>query len=130
MTTTTTPETPTIDERTKERLADLTKRRAAILPVGSRPLSMPRDESDALDAGALRLDRQLAAIHTATAAIAALGSTEADELWRGQLIIWRAALCDELLAIKSPIRDKVVMGRSLNLTFSIKAIDFGVRAFE
>lgn len=53
------------------------------------------------------------------------GSAEADELWLGHLEAWRKTLCDELMTIKSPIRDPVTMARSRNLTLSIKIIDRG-----
>ena len=43
---------------------------------------------------------------------------------------WRKTLCDELLTIKSPIRDSVTMGLSQNLTVSLRAIDFGASQFS
>jgi hypothetical protein len=71
-------------------------------------------------------EHALASFDAAVTTWRTLGSAEDDERWRDQLTTWRSALCAELLTIKSPIRDKAVMGRSINLTLSIKVIDFGL----
>ncbi len=50
--------------------------------------------------------------------------------WLSHLNAWRETLCDELLEIKSPIRDRRLQGLSINLTLSIRTIDSGSKAFE
>jgi hypothetical protein len=112
------------------RLADLTAKRAAIPDDGTLPASTTRAELAVIQQRRRDADRELANVDAAVATWRALGSTEADERWRDQLTAWRQTLCDELLTIKSPIRDKVVMGRSINLSLSIKAIDFGPEKLE
>jgi hypothetical protein len=112
------------------RLDDLTARRAAIPPLGNRSLSMTRAESDALDAEAARLDRQLAEVHAAASTCAALGSAEADEKWLDFLTAARATLSAELLAFKSPIRDPKKLGLQQNVRLSIRCIDRGSGVLE
>ena len=49
-----------------------------------------------------------------------------EQEWLDHLIGWRKTLCDELLALPSPIRDSHTLGVQRNLTLSIKTIDVGV----
>lgn len=108
----------------------LQAQRAAIPEDGALPASTTRDELVALQAQRLALDRRIRQAREAMATLAALGTADADAAWRDHLTAWRAVLCDELLAIKSPIRDPKTMGKSRSLSLSIRCIDFGLRVVE
>ena len=48
-----------------------------------------------------------------------------EQTWLANSTAWRAPLCDELLAIKSPIRNPKILGVKRNLELSILTIDRG-----
>lgn len=108
------------------RLAALTKQRAAIPEDGQLPLSATRDQAVAYAVQRAELDRRINAIRNATVALAAPPTLDADTQWLANLTKWRATCSAELLAIKSPIRDKDTKERADSLTFSIRLIDFGL----
>jgi hypothetical protein len=120
---TTTPETT--DTRIEKRLAELIKFRAERKDALDLPGTMTQREVNTYHAETALLDQRIATIRTAAEALASL-PTDADIKWRDHLVTWRATLCDELLTIKSPIRDKDTKERADRLTFSIKLIDFGL----
>ena len=88
---------------------------------------MTRREADAYAAETAGLDRRIRQAREAQATLAAVSTLDAERAWQAVLTAWRHTLCDELLTIKSPIRDKETMGRSTNLKLSIRVIDFGLR---
>jgi hypothetical protein len=93
------------------------------------PHTVTRGEADAYARDTATLDHRIVAAKAAMTTLAEL-SDDADVAWLDHLNAWRKALCDELLTIKSPIRDPKVMGRSQNLTVSIRCIDFGAGQFR
>ena len=118
------------DEHIATRLAELTEQRAAIPDDDKLSLSTTREEHEAIIEQRTTLDRGIAAIHAAVAAQSALGTAEADEQWRDFLTTARQTLCAERMTIKSPIRDKHLLGVERNLHLSIGCIDKGRQVFS
>ena len=105
-------------------LADLEARRAAIPDDDALPASATQADLARVREQRRVLDVRLTQARDATATLAAIADDAADVAWLADLNTWRKTLCTELLDIKSPIRDKVLLGRSRNLTMSIRTIDF------
>ena len=61
----------------------------------------------------------------AAATLAQLPDGVADREWLGRLESWRQTLVDERFAIKSPIKDKHLLGLARNLECSLRYIDRG-----
>jgi hypothetical protein len=103
-------------------LARLEAELSAMLDPLDVPFSWTQRERDAHEAKRQQL---LARIETVRRASATLADVEPrlDLLttWHQQLTAWRAALVKELLTID----DKVLLGKHINLTISIRAIDRG-----
>lgn len=75
------------------------------------------------------LDQRLAAARTASDTLAqVVPALEADTAWLANLNAWRETLSAELLAIKSPIRDRAVKEQADSLTWSIRVVDIGLSA--
>ncbi len=106
----------------KERLVKLANESAA--------LDISRTEAQyTVDACVARMEVlawRISAIEVATTALAGLPSIDPEQEWLAYLATWRQTLCDELIAIKSPIRDAHVIGVRRNLELSILTIDRGV----
>lgn len=115
---TTATATPTIDER----IAQLAKESAAL--AISR--TQAQQEADAYGLRIESLARRISTIQVATTALASLASVAHEQEWLDHLTAWRKTLCDELLTIKSPIRDRDTKERADRLTWSIRLIDFGL----
>jgi hypothetical protein len=111
---------------TDTMLAQLTKARAERKDELDLPRTMTQREVNAYVEQTIRLDRRIAAIRTAADTLAALPTLDADTKWLAHLNTWRTTLCDELMTIKSPIRDRDTKERAERLTWSIKLIDFGL----
>lgn len=105
---------------------ELEHQRAARLDPEDLPLSMTRAEAAAYSAATALLDQRIASCKGALATLDKLGTDDADVAWLAFLTSARETLATELLTIKSPIRDPKVMGRNINLTRSIRTIDFGL----
>jgi len=105
-------------------LEQLEALRAARLDPADLPHTTTQRQATAYAAQTATLDHRITTAKSALATLAEL-SDDADVAWLDHLNTWRKVLCDELLTIKSPIRDKQEMGRNINLTLSIKCIDFG-----
>jgi hypothetical protein len=118
--------TPTADEHITARLAALTTQRAERQDELDLPRHLTQRQVNAYLADTATLDRGIAAVHAAVAALAVLGSVQTDTKWRDDLTAWRATLSAELLAIRSPIRDRHLMDLAQNVTLGIKLIDFGL----
>jgi hypothetical protein len=114
------------DDRIASRRSELQHKLAATPDLGSLPASTTRDELASIETQRQHAERTLANFDATVARYRSLGDVETDTRWRAELTAWRQALCDELMTIKSPVRDAVTMGRRTNLTLSIKVIDFGL----
>jgi hypothetical protein len=114
---------------TVEQLEQL---RAARLDLADLPAATTRRAAGDYARDTAALDHRLTTAKAALATLAELSTddADADAEWLGHLETWRKVLCDELLAIPSPVRDKQVLGRRQTLTFSIKCVDFGPDAFR
>lgn len=86
-------------------------------------------EGEAHVANTETLAQHMSAIQTAATALASLPSPDDDQEWLDRLNRWRKPLCDELLQIKSPVRDPRTQGVQRNLMLSIRCIDFGTGEF-
>src|SRR5258708_14084 len=106
--------TTTIDER----LLQLTKESAAL----DTSRVQAQQEVDAYAARMEVVAQRFSAIQVATTALKGLAPLAPATEWRDHLVEWRKTLCDELLAIKSPIRDSRTMGVQQNLKLSILTI--------
>lgn len=111
---------------TDERIAQLTKARTDRKDELDLPNTMTQREMNAYVEQTTRLDRRIAAIRTAAETLAVVPSIDADTKWRDHLTAWRTTLCDELMTIKSPIRDKSIKERADRLVFCTKLIDDGL----
>jgi hypothetical protein len=116
--------TPT-DERIETRRAALAKARAERLDPLDYPRTWTQRQVNTYDAETAILDRQIAHFATTVETWTARPPIEPDTRWLAHLTSWRTTLCDELLTIKSPIRDKDTKARADSLTFSLRLIDFG-----
>jgi hypothetical protein len=108
-----------IDARIQARLAELTTQRNE----HQTALTNLQRQMDDHVAKMARCDGRLAEISSVEIRRAGLGSDEADLKWRDFLMSARASMVDELLAIKSPTRDRQTQNLSEDLTFSILLID-------
>lgn len=113
--------TTTIDNR----LAELQRARAARKDADDLPGSMTGRERNAYLAETVTLDQRIAAIQSTAATLASLPTLDADIRWLAHLSTWRQKLCDDLLLIKSPIRDRDLKEQADRLSWSIRLIDFG-----
>jgi hypothetical protein len=93
------------------------------------PLSTTQGELKHLQQRRADLDRRLHQVRIATATLDALPD-DPDPVWRVHLEAWRQTLCDELLALPARVRDPHARGLQINLTLSIKCIDFGPAVFD
>jgi hypothetical protein len=113
--------------RLAQRTAEVQAQLDAIPNEQDRPLSMTRGESHALDASRAELTHRLRGLRAAASSMAEFDDIEQDERWiKMAEFTWRPICCSELLALKSPIRDRETKHRSENLTFSIRLIDRGL----
>jgi hypothetical protein len=117
--------TATYETRIAERRASLMKQRVERMDELDLPRTMTQREVNAYIAETADLDKRIADFESTVAAWAALPTLDADTTWLAHLNEWRQTLCDELLAIKPPIRDKAVKDHHDRLTFAIRLIDFG-----
>jgi hypothetical protein len=117
--------TATYETRIAERRASLMKQRVERMDELDLPRTMTQREVNAYIAETADLDKRIADFESTVAAWAALPTLDADTTWLAHLNEWRPKLCDELLAIKSPIRDRDVKAQYDRLTFAIRLIDFG-----
>lgn len=113
----------TTDERITTRRAALTKQRAERKDPDDLMLSPHARRAYTTETD--RLDAKIAAIPTASAALAELGSVEPLTRWRDFVTKARDTLSAERLQIRSPIRDREVVRRAEDLEFGIKLIDKG-----
>ncbi len=120
--------TITYDARVAARRAGLTKLRAERKDELDLPGIMTQRERSAYLAATAQLDATIVDFESKVAAWAALSAAEPDEKWLAFLNSARETLCDELLMIKSPIRDRAIKERADALTWSIRLIDFGFGA--
>ncbi|MGB2710115.1 MAG: hypothetical protein WBC33_01255 [Conexibacter sp.] len=104
-------------------LEELEQRRTARQEPRDLPRTMSQREVDAYVAATADLDARIHSAREAQATLAKLASLDDDLTWVAHLTAWRAALCADLLEIRSPIRDKETRARSDDLTFSIRLID-------
>lgn len=75
------------------------------------------------------LSARIQTVRSATATMATLDQEIATHTnWFEQLTAWRKTLCDELLALPSPIRTDRDQGKKRNLELSIQTIDSGLPA--
>lgn len=118
--------TQTTDTRIAARRAALTKQRAERKDELDLPRTLTMRQVREYASETAQLDATIAGFEAKAAAWAALPSLEPDATWLAHLTTWRTTLCDELMTIKSPIRDREVKQRADSLTFSIKLIDFGL----
>ena len=111
--------TITIDER----LAQLAEEFAALKLRRTRA----EQEIDECVARMDLLNQRSTAIQVASTALAGLPPVTPEQEWLDNLMTkWRPVLCDELLSIKSPIRDAYTLGVQTNLSLSIRVVDFGL----
>lgn len=115
------------DPRVATRLAELTAKLDALPKDGALPIIMTRDEHRAIITQRAKFAAQIASITHAASSLAAI-DVEPDTRWRDFLVPSRLTCCDELMAIKSPIRDADSKAKAQSLTFSLKMIDFGLNA--
>jgi hypothetical protein len=120
----TTMKTPTFDERIVARRIAWVALRAARKDPDDMTLS-PNARRDYL-AETTKIDQEIAAFNTTVEKWQALPSIEPDTRWLDFLTPSRATLSAELMAIKSPIRDKSVMELASRLDWAIKLLDHGL----
>ena len=109
--TTTTEAGPNIEERLaqiKDHIAALDVRRLNAQQVVEECATEIRTST-----------QRYSAIQVAATTLKGLTPLAPEQEWFDRLTAWREALCDELLTIESPIRDKDAKLRSDNLCFSI-----------
>jgi len=111
---------------TDERLAQLEQARGERKDKAHLPRTMTRADVGAYVEHTALIDRRIAALRRATAALAALPDNESDSQWLDHVTTWRKALCDELQAMPPRLRDVTEMGTQQNLALSIRVIDFGL----
>lgn len=122
--------TPTTDEmlaaRISTRRASLAKQRAERKDPDDLILS-PHERLTYI-AETARIDAKIAAIHTASAALAELGSVDALTRWQTFLPPARDTISNELLALPRRIRDRATLDLQDGLHFCLKLIDHGFGA--
>ena len=105
----------------------LANRLAERMDVLDLPGNLSQRERDTSAMVTTVIRQQLAEFESVAAQWAAAPSdTGADPTWLQHLTAWRQTLCEELLTIKSPIRDPEVKLRSDRLVWSIRLIDHGL----
>jgi hypothetical protein len=111
-------------------LEQLEALRAARLDPQDLPHTTTMREAMAYGAETAAIDHRLATAKAALATLAELSDETAESEWLDRLNAWRTTLCDELLAILSPVRDKQLLARKETLTLSIRCIDVGPGVFR
>lgn len=107
-------------------LDELAARRATRKDELDLPRTMTPREVQTYIAETAELDATLRALRAAEATLVeADARLVADRAWLAFLTQARVTLCDELLSIKSPIRDRATKDRATALDFSIRLIDVG-----
>ena len=89
------------------------------------PLSLTKGEADGYTMQTMILKQSLRDFCALADQWESLPAVAASDTWMNHLTTWRKILCDELLTIKSPIRDRDIKLRSDALIWSIKFVDSG-----
>jgi hypothetical protein len=104
---------------------------AKLLAERKDPMDLPRTmtqrEVNDYSTATSMLRQQIADFESVASQWAALSPPADNATWLAHLHSWRQTLSDELLTIKSPIRDKDTKERSDRLAWSIRFVDFGWR---
>lgn len=122
--------TPNRIERIAQRRRDLQKQRAERLDELDLPRTMTQRQVNEYMAETTRIEQRIVNFDKVAAEYNACTSEDAaaDARWMEFIVAARKTLCDELLQIKSPIRDRETKLRADGLEWGLRYIDRGLTA--